>query len=511
MDSQAGVTRRLFINVALNFGAQAIVLGINFLSIPFIVHRLGPEFYGIVVLVQTLAAFSGVINAGIGRALTKYVAELYWKEDRASINRLFQTALATCLLAGMAAIIFIVAPGRSLFTSFIHGGPELTNGLISLAIEIAALTLFSTMLIDVIAAIPLAAQRFGIRNALQLLINGAWCFGSVALLATGHSVRSMLVLYLVVNVAGVAAYTLASRRIIPGLKFRPRFDGRAFRKLIMFSVPITISSISALIVVRLDRLILAYYLPLAAVTFYTLPYSLSEKLTAAVSSVTSVVFPFASELHSMSAYGEIHDLYLRATKTLTLMVLPLTVVFVSLPWEILRFWLGKDYAMEGALVLSLLGVSSYINSLSAIPTMIWIATGRVWTCAAFALATSAVNLLANLYLIPRYGIIGSAWALVISQIFVIPFLYLVNRSLGISQMRFFRETLMRPFVCATLQFALLYEIRGYITDLFDLLMVCLISLLAFGVAAFLYALTGREREGLSASIRQVLRAVAIVF
>lgn len=494
MSVEPSVNRRLFGNVGLNLGAQLIIIAINFATIPFIVGHLGAELFGIVALVQTIAGFAGILNVGIGRALVKYVSELYWRGETDKINELFQTAWAICLIAGSLACLIVVWPSHWISNTLFRGTETADADLITFAIYISAGALFSTIVLDAVSAIPLAAQRFWIRNTIQIGVTASWCLGSVALLNADYSIRSVLITYFLSNIAGAGGYIFFCMKLIPGLSLWPRVHWTALVKLANFSLPITISAISAILVTRLDRFILAYYLPIAAVAYYTLPYSMAEKMSTAVANVTSVVFPFASELHSMNAKGKLHELYLRATKMLTVMILPMTVILVAIPWEILRFWLGEEYANQGATSMSLIGLSGYLNALTAVPSMICLAIGRVWLCAIFAFLTAAFNLVANFVLIPHFGISGAAAGLLFSQVTIFPFVYLVNRILQISPWEFFSQTLLRPLVCGIAQFGFLYGVQSYINGIVSLLIACISSVSVFGILALYGVATAAERK-----------------
>ncbi len=139
---KGSVSRRFFTNTVLNFGGQGFLLVLTFATAPYIVHRLGAELFGIVALVQTVAGFAGIVNLGIGRALTKYVSELYWKNDVQAINRLFQTAWTTCLIAGTVGLVVLVGPKATIGRLFFRGGPEV-EGVISIAVYVAAFGLFT--------------------------------------------------------------------------------------------------------------------------------------------------------------------------------------------------------------------------------------------------------------------------------------------------------------------------------------------------------------------------------
>jgi O-antigen/teichoic acid export membrane protein len=250
-------------------------------------------------------------------------------------------------------------------------------------------------------------------------------------------------------------------------------------------------------VARVDRFILAYYLPLAVVTFYTLPYSISEKASIGVANITSVVFPFTSELHSMGAHDKVHDLYLRSTKILMLVTQPITAIMLALPGPILRYWLGPEYAAQGAMTLGLLGVATFFNALSAVSTVTSLGVGNAWIPAVFSFASSLINLVANLVLIPRYGINGAAFASLLSQALVVPlFLYVVTRMLKFSLWELFTLGFLRPLVCATVQFTILFAFRGYVDSLATLGLLCLASIGVFGTLALFGAITQEERNAL---------------
>ena len=484
---------RLLNNIVLNFGAQFFLLGLTFFTAPYIVNHLGAELFGVVVLVQTVAGFAGIASFGIGRALTKYISELYWMGDLKQINELFQTGWAVCILCGVAGIVLLIAPRDIIVGVFFRGLSE-SSGLTSFAIYVAAVGLFSSMLMEAIGAIPGAVQQFGVRNAIYVLMGVIASLGSVAVLAWGCSVRSVLIVNLVSNVIGVAAFVIVSRRLIPGLNLSPRLDQRAFAKLFAFSFPLLLSAISALIASRFDRLILAYYLPLAALAYYTLPYSLCEKLSLGVANVTSVVFPFASELHARGQPEKVQELYLRSTKILVLLTLPFTVILAAIPTPILGLWLGTEYAEQGAVSLSLLSAATFANAVSAVPTVTALGVGRAWIPANFALITSAINLGATLLLVPLYGIKGAALGLLLSQAGIVPlFVYSVNQTIGLSSWRFISEALLRPLLCAGVQFLVLYQFRFSMHNLLDLAVCCLLSISVFGACALFVALTQRER------------------
>ena len=208
-----------------------------------------------VTLVQAAAGLAGLLNLGIGRALTKYLSEFYWKGDLDLINdfSFFQTAWALCLLSGLIGGFILIASSPLIESAFFSNNPGVTDDIVMFAIYVSAFGLFSSMLLEVASSLPLAAQRFGIRNAIQVAMATIMSVGAVLLLAAGLSVRSVLLVSLLSNVFGVGVFLAASCKIVTGLKLKPRIDLKAFKTLLRFSLPLVLSALSAMIVARVRQ------------------------------------------------------------------------------------------------------------------------------------------------------------------------------------------------------------------------------------------------------------------
>jgi O-antigen/teichoic acid export membrane protein len=495
-EQKISVSRRFFTNTIVNYAGQGLILALTFVTAPYTVHHLGPELFGVVTLVQVIAGFAGLLNLGIGRALTKYVSELYWKGDFGTINQLFQTAWATCIMGGLFGLLILIGPQDTIERLFFRGGPAVHDA-VGFAIYVAAFGLFTSMLLEAIGALPSALQQFKICNVISIFTSTIRCLGPVTVLALGYSIRAVLAVILASNILAVIAFALVSRRLVPGLSLLPKFNLPAFRKLFSFSLPLLLAALFSLIITRVDRLILAYYLPLAAVTFYTLPYSISEKAAMGVANITSVVFPFTSELHAMGAHDKIHELYLRSSKILTLVTLPITVVLLAVPGPILRFWLGPEYAAHGTVTLCLLGAATFLGAVGAVSTVTSLGVGNAWIPTVFAFASSLINLVSNLVLIPRYGINGAALASLLPQALTIPiFVYVVARMINFSLWKLFSHALMRPLLCGAVQAAILFSFRRNVTNLVSLILLGVTSLGVYGVLSLFVAITQAERNAL---------------
>jgi len=497
--------QRLVANTLFNFLGQLYVLVLGFAVVPYVVHRLGPDLYGLIMLVAAVGGFAGVLSLGVGRAFSKYVAELYWQRDFARISGLFQTAFAIALLAGSAACAILIGFRDSLASALFHGGAD-TERFVTFALLTTAGGVLVSLVTEPLSAIPIALQRFDIYNRLNILASTLRNLGAILVLMLGLYLRAVLLVYLSSSLVVLIIYAHYARRLIPGLHLRPGIHWPDLKQLLGFSVSVIVASVSALVVHRLDRVLVAYFLPIAAVAYYVVPYSLAERTSTGVGNITSVIFPSASELSSMQAPEKVRELYLRATKMVVLAGLPVTVILLAVPGQILRYWVSSDFAARGALTLQLLAAGYFLNILANVPFVVAQGIGRPWISAKYSLINGVVNLILFLVLIPRYGIVGAGLGFFISEVLVMPpFIWEVNRLLRVSWQQVISQAYLRPFACGGVALAALWFCRRRVDSLWTLVFACGIAVGLYGLAGFVAALDHRERADLCAQALNIMR------
>jgi O-antigen/teichoic acid export membrane protein len=248
-------------------------------------------------------------------------------------------------------------------------------------------------------------------------------------------------------------------------------------------------------------------LPLAAVAFYVVPYSLAEKTWMGVGNVTSVIFPSASELSAMGANEKLRELYVRATKMVILAALPVTVVLLGLAEQILHYWVSSEFAEHGTVILQLLASGFLFNTLCHVPSVVAMGIGRPWIAARYSLINAVLNVAGFLLLIPRYGAVGAAWGFFLSQlVLVLPYVWEVNRLLAVSWRSLISTAYLRPLTCGLGTVALLAILRPCVDSLLKVFLCCGAGLSAYALLAVVFAIDRRERSGVFAQLLRVFRS-----
>ena len=503
---KGGLGQKLIANTFFNFLGQFYTLLLGIAVVPYVVHRLGAEPYGFIAVVAALGGFAGLLNMGMDRALSKYISELYWQGELARIRSLFQTAITVSAIAGATAGLLLIAFRGPLSAALFHGDPS-TERFVTFAIFVTGFGVLLSVLTESLSALPLALQRFDIYNRMNILLATLRSLGAVVVVALGLFVRAVLLVYLISSLIGVVGYAYYNHKLIPGLTLRPKFAWPDFRLLFGFCTSVLVAGVGGLVVHRLDRLLVAYFLPVAAVAFYVIPYSLADKAPLIVGNITSVIFPSASELSAREAHGKLRELYVRATKMTLLAGLPVTVILLAVPDQLLHYWVGAEFAARGSLTLQLLVAGFFFNILARVPYTVAQGIGRPWISANYSLLNGVANLVLFLLLIPRYGIVGAGAGFLISQILVMPvFIWEVNRRLGVSWWQLISGAYVRPLACGIGAFALALLLRAWVVSLGGLTLLCAATLGAYALAAFFAGIDSRERIGIYSHVFQILRS-----
>ena len=102
------------------------VIGIivAFFMMPFIVGKLGDEWYGVWTVLGSLMGYYYLVDFGLATAVTRYVAEQIAKNDKRSANEIINTSLI--IYSIMAVVIFLLALLTAYFADyFIHDAGNL--------------------------------------------------------------------------------------------------------------------------------------------------------------------------------------------------------------------------------------------------------------------------------------------------------------------------------------------------------------------------------------------------
>jgi O-antigen/teichoic acid export membrane protein len=469
---------------------------------PIFVHKLGTSLYGVFTLTTVAISFLGALDFGVGTSLVKFLSEHLAKGEMRTANKLIGSSIvfyATVGAAGalMSALLAAIGPEH------VFNVPASEVRQAAFAFAIAGVGFFFAMLSKVFSGIPLAVQRYDIPLKLGLALNTLNAGVSILLLYNGYGLRAVVLVTAAVEVTRTISYALIAQRLLPEIRFRPGFDREVFGRLARFSGYLFVASLSAMVLFQLDRIFIGALAGVAALAYYYVPGSLAGRIHGAIANLAAVTIPVSSQLFAKQELTRLKDLYLRATRTVVVALLSISIPPFILADKLLYYWIGPDFAQEGTAVLRILVVTYAFLALTVVPWNLVVGVGRPRIPAVFNSVLGGLNVLLMVVLIPPFGIVGAAVAYLVSTL---PFVWLIGyverRILEISSGHW-AGVFMRLAVPAAAQCAACFALRSFVGGLGSLIVALLISAPVLAIVFYGLGFSERDDRDLLLSLLQV--------
>ena len=400
--------KTLIRGAAWNLLGQSLPVIAAFLFVPLLVRGLGVERFGILSLAWMLIGYFSLFDLGMGGALTRMVSERLASRREAEVPALVWTSLVLTCAMGLVGTVVIAALAPWLVSDVLKVPVAFRAETIGL-LEVLAFSLPVVTGTAALSGTLAAQQRFGVLNAIRIPMGIFTYGGPLLVLPFGASlVPIAIVLAVGRGIAGLV-HLAACLATTPGLRQAVRLDRRLVRPLASFGGWMTVTSAVGPLMVYMDRFLIGGMLSMAMVAYYTTPYDLTSRMWILSLPVVGVLFP-AFAACSRTDPPRAARLFDWGLRTVALLLFPAALLLGTFAAEILRFWLGPDFAAQGAPVLRLLAVGMFVNGLAQVALALVQGSGRPDLGARLHLVELPLYLTAVWLLIRAHGIEGAAMA-----------------------------------------------------------------------------------------------------
>jgi O-antigen/teichoic acid export membrane protein len=363
-------------NTVLNFFGLVVPLAVGFVTIPMVVRALGNERFGILALVWVVFGYFGLFDLGLGRTTTRYIADGLGRNDEAKLPEYLWTTIYLQTGIGLlaAALSHLTAP---LIVRHVLNIPDAYIGETILTLRLVGWSLPVMFASSSFRGVLEAAQRFDLVNAVKVPLNVLFYVIPLAGVALGFVLPGIVVLLVASRVAALAVWAALGLRVLPALRTRPAFRGELVRPLFSFSGWLGLSGILYALTTSMDRLVIGSLITVEAVTYYSAPYEAINRIGVIPGSLSMVLFPAFSFLDAGGETERAETLFARSMKFLLLTTGPVFILLMFFAGDLLRLWLGRDFAAKSGFVVVALSAGFLVNTVIAVPNNYLIGIGRV--------------------------------------------------------------------------------------------------------------------------------------
>lgn len=395
----------------IGLGAPLLVA---LVSIPVLVHALGPERFGLLTLIWAVTSYFGLFDLGLGRALTQQLAISLDQRLDEQIGPMSATALALMGALGLAGglLMMVLAPWGVDLIRALPDRQEAINAtlVMGLAIPFIVLTAGLRGMLE-------ACHAFEVLNYIRLPM-GIWTFAGPWLVLVLHGPDLLLITAVLAmgRVLACVVHAWFAWRALPQLRGRLAWQQAWLRPLAVSGGWLTLSNVISPFMGYVDRFVIGASLSAAAVAFYATPQEIVTKLWIVPGAVTAVLLPaFAAQVAKQD--GTAWALFDRAVAALFLVLLPITAALCLFAHQLLDWWIGPEFALQSGPILQVFAFGILINCLAHVP-LTWLhGAGHFRAPALLHCLELPLFVLALWLLIERMGLMGAALAWLLRMVF----------------------------------------------------------------------------------------------
>lgn len=428
---------------------------------PYIIGHIGVDRFGIWAIVGVLTGYFGLLDFGIGTSFVKYISEFYAKENYKKINQVVNTGFIFYSIFAVSIVIlglFIINPLLNFFSipSNLHSEASF--------VFLVGVALFSiSNALSVFGAVQTGLQRMDIANKVAIAISIPNIIGTIFFLERGYGLPGLMVNNAIILAISSIINIIVAFKILPELRFNPFLfiSRRMLKRLFGFGYKLQTSRIASLFHFQLDKILLAYFLNVGFVAYYTVAANLASRARGIPLMLTSAILPAASELEAKTNKSALYELYFRSMKYIVLIGLPFSLLVILLANPFMDLWLGKGYA-RSALTLQLLTIGYFFNVMTGPGFFILNGVGKPQYGMRSSILAAILNLVLSTLLVIKIGYFGVVVGTVISMIIAAGyFITMFHSVMNISLLNLWFRLLSKPLIAcgiATLPLYCLKEI-----------------------------------------------------
>jgi len=337
-------SHRIIYNVLAGYAGQLVAVVTSLLLIPFLIHRLGEEKYGVFLLVSSVVAILQIVQANIAKVTTVFMASHLARGDYERATALLSSS--NLILTGVGFVggsVLILA--RGIIVAFFLVPTDLT-GAFQFCVALMGVQVALTFPISGYLGLLLALQRYDIDSA-RLVV--AQILRAMLVVCIFSLTEARLEILVAIDV-GIELFrqvwvVLATRRLCPQVKYRlQRFDAVEAWGVVKYGFYVFMKQVAAVVAEQGPSWIIGGLIGVAQVTYYYLIVVVLKFAGRLVRGMTLVLVPVASRYTTKGAKEKVRELLVRGTRYSFVLTGLILVVGISLARPFYAFWLGGEYA-----------------------------------------------------------------------------------------------------------------------------------------------------------------------
>jgi O-antigen/teichoic acid export membrane protein len=470
------------------FAGTIFTAALGYVFKVYLARVLGAEDLGIYALGMTLVGFLGTFNSlGLPESAVRFAAVYRANRKPAQLRALLFWGGIILLAANAVFAVIFLSVGGVVARRFYHS-PELARYLGWFAI-LLVLGVISVFYSRILAGYKAVGRRTLITNFVGspatmllavLLISMDWGL-------TGYLLAQVLSAVLVIGLLLAVVWKLTPVEA----RFLLSWPAFPEREVWSFSAAALGVLLLEFLMGQVDKVALGFYLGARSVGIYSVAAAVVAYETLVLNSVNQVFSPVIADLHSRGDNAMLGRLYKSLTKWVFGVTVPLAITVMVYARPLMRMF-GHDFE-AGWPILIIGTIGQLVNCGVGSVTLLLLMSGHQRRLLQVQTTMAGVMAVANIALIPVWGIVGAAVAAAITNAGINAWNFLnVRRVLGLSPFSRSFARLLAPAAASVLLALLVKRQQGLFGH--DWLVIGVSLLVTYAVFAGVAAAMGLDAD-----------------
>jgi O-antigen/teichoic acid export membrane protein len=369
-------------NIMAGFLGQALVSVISLGALPILLRQMGAEGYGLVGFFGTLQASFALLDLGLTTTVSRETARFLGGASSVEHFSRLCRALTVFFLATATLAVVVLWSLVPMMSERWLKPTALSSTQVASALQLMVVSVAARWFSGFYRGVVTGAERIVWLSTFNALISffrfvavfpTMWCFG--------YSVEVFFWHQVVVSGIELLIVYIKARRLMPlqvVLDDSPGSSLGALKSIWGLSSTVAVTSASWVLVTQADKFVLAGVLPLGDFGYFSLAVALASGIMVIAGPIGTAIMPRMARLEAEGDAVAVADLYRRATRTMSLFVLPAGLVLSLFSPQVLWVWTGDSaVADKSHLVLSFYAVGYALLALTSLAYYLQFAKGEL--------------------------------------------------------------------------------------------------------------------------------------
>jgi len=478
-------------NVIANYIGRGWSALASFLFIPFYIHYLGIEAYGVIGFFASLMAALTLLDFGMGQTLVRETARASDAEvDQRALAALLGTLEYVYWSIGVL-VAFIIWLLSEWFAGEWLGAQELSHSDLTFVLQIMGFVAATRW-----AASPYRSTLIGLQSQVWLNVFEGFFVtirgvGAVAILAwVSDTVLAFFIYQGLVSIIELICLRLKVWYVISGSRFVvPRFDFKQLKRIARFAGGVATISLLGSGISQMDKLLLPGLVSLKMFGYYMVAHTLGRAIVQLSFPVATAYRPLFAKLVANKHDAELSNQYHKASQLMAVSLVPAALVIAVFSEQLLWLWTNnREIVIEAGKLVSLITIGTMLNGLVNIPYSIQLAYGYLKLGLIVNFVSAIILMPAFYFGVSTYGVIAAGWIwLILNLSYVLVNVSIMHRKYLCNQARVWYGQDILPVILGVciVVFGIEYLMPSLESKWFIALTILFASIAALAVASLM--------------------------